>query len=326
MAAKRAGVRTTRYSWHLTMARVDYRLGNFDACITRLLQLDEKDDVVNLYIGFAFYRMNMPGLAICHLEMIESPESLSPDQRYNLYSNLAYLNYDQGRYSMTMDNVEKALSLHISKDMSFIHVKSLVALGRYVKARDMAIALISSRDSSLKESVSLVTRRHPDSDLKFALLRLLSEPGFYVRTSLIRTLRAHEDSDLKMELMILLAGKQTRHFAELLDLAGLCELRLGNHGNAVDLLTGSLELDPLRSTPISCEALLILETTTLTRPKRISLNTNCRRQLYRAFSGETSACSRENSASSGKEPKPWPRRWNTTTMISIRWRNPVINS
>lgn len=233
-------------SWHLLMARLDYRVGNFDACVERLLTLDEADDVTHLYLGFSFYRMNMPGLAHHHLNLVASPEQLPPDQRYNLYANLAYLSYDQGIHTQTLDHVERALSLRVSDDMPLIHIKTRIALGRYAEAADSAVATIAARDTDLRERVAAVARRHPDSALKFALLDAFSQPVPRVRAALVHRLRRHEDSALKGEIMMLLAEPQTAYFAEWLELAGVCQRRLGRHEQAVDLLSSCLDLDPLR--------------------------------------------------------------------------------
>lgn len=141
--------------WQLIMARVEYNDKNYEECVNILLTIDSKErsDFINIYIGFSFYKMNMPGLALYHLNKIKDVEALStPAQRYTFYSNRAYLNYDQGQYSAAQKDVENALAIKKSTDMQVVELKTLVATAEYKKSRDLALEIMESKDTDLSKS------------------------------------------------------------------------------------------------------------------------------------------------------------------------------
>ena len=49
----------------------------------RLLPLRDTNDVVQAYLGFAFYRVGMPGLALSHLSRVTA-DRLVPAERRSL--------------------------------------------------------------------------------------------------------------------------------------------------------------------------------------------------------------------------------------------------
>ncbi len=234
-------------AWQLLMARVEYNEKDFEACVNRLLDLDVRNDVINLYIGFSFYKLKMQGLALYHLNMVEDLEALPSEQRYNLLSNRAYLHYDQGLYEAAQLDIEQALALQPSEDMDVVNLKSMVALAQYEEARALALKLIKAGDEQLEADVRSIADRHPNSPLKRELEGACGVTETRAMVAILRGMRAWPDSDLKMEIMLYLTQHRIRLVAELLELAGLSELRNENYEEAVAVLSEALDLEPLRA-------------------------------------------------------------------------------
>jgi tetratricopeptide (TPR) repeat protein len=130
--------------WHLRWAQVDYQRGAYQAAVDRLQSRGGKDVIVNLMLGFSFSKMDMPGLALHYLMQVEHPEALTIEQRIDLYSNRAYLNYEQGLYAVALDDANMALRdtgpNHI--DLRVVALRAMVGMGLYEDAMQQADALL----------------------------------------------------------------------------------------------------------------------------------------------------------------------------------------
>ncbi|MBU0676997.1 MAG: tetratricopeptide repeat protein [Verrucomicrobia bacterium] len=203
--------------WHLEMARADFQDGNYEACIERLLPESEGNDLFNLYIGFSFYKLKMPGLALLHLNRVAEPEKLEPLQRYNFSANRAYLLFDQDQYEEALDDVEQALSFQSSEELEIVRLKTLVRLGRYKTAADLGKELVrADANDDLRAEIIELLQEHPEPKFRAAMLEKLGQLG-------------------------------SQEQADLLHLIGLCELRLGHYDDAVQYLTLAIERDPTYS-------------------------------------------------------------------------------
>ncbi|MDO9541638.1 MAG: tetratricopeptide repeat protein [Kiritimatiellia bacterium] len=111
--------------WPLAMARVDFLAGDYRACCERLIILKRRPPVVNLLLGFAFMKRDMPGPALEFLNEINKPDMLKPGEQLSLFRNRAYLNFDQSQYAAAIIDSDVALGLKPSVDMALVHLKSL---------------------------------------------------------------------------------------------------------------------------------------------------------------------------------------------------------
>ena len=233
--------------WQLIMARIEYNAEDYEACVKRLMVVDseEKNDFVNLYIGFSFYKMKMPGLALYHFNKIKNIDALSAvSLRYAFYSNRAYLNYDQGRYAETESDVEKALALKPSDDMRVVQLETLIALAEYEKARDLSLELLVAQNIAIKDNLRNVINNGDISPLTEKLLLICKSQPPVILPDVISQIRASDDSSMKIELMIFLSEYRISNMADLLELNGLSELRLENYEKAIAVFSDVIELVP----------------------------------------------------------------------------------
>ncbi len=231
--------------WQLIMAQIEYNAGDYKACVNRLLTVnsEEKNDFVNIYIGFSFYRMNMPGLALYHLNQVKDLGKLTSEQRYVFFSNRAFLNYDQGQYKEALSDVENALSIKRTEDMQIVQLKTLVALAEYEKARDIALKILDEQNEILRKNILDIVNNSDDSDLKSALLKICNENYEFFLPEVLDAIHSAVDVDLKVRLMALLSDTKINNMAKLYKHIGLCELRLDNYEEAVDYLSAAIALD-----------------------------------------------------------------------------------
>jgi tetratricopeptide (TPR) repeat protein len=160
--------------WSLAMARSDYDLGDFQECVDRLLPIAGDRDVCHLYIGFSFYKMGMPGLALSHLNRISQSNKLSSDERFNLFANRAYLQFDQDQDAAALADLDQALSYKPSEELSLVRLKTLTRLKKYDEAiRTGEVILDESEFRLLRKQALQVLKNHPDKELREDVLASL---------------------------------------------------------------------------------------------------------------------------------------------------------
>lgn len=234
--------------WQLVMARIEYNAQDYEACVDRLLTIDseEKSDFINLHIGFSFYKMELPGLALYYLNKVKEVEALSSkDQRYAFYSNRAYLVYDQGQYNSAKDDVEKALALKDSHEMRVVQLRTLIALSEYEESRDLALELLNTQSEVIRKKIFKIINNSEDSDLKDSLLVICNSNTSFILPKSISAIRGDgENSELKVRMMAFLSERKVNKMSELLDHIGKCELNIGNYDEAIEYLSGAIELVP----------------------------------------------------------------------------------
>ncbi len=139
--------------WHLRWAQVDYQRGAYRAAVDRLQSRAGKESIVSLTLGFSFSKMGMPGLALHYLTQVEHPEALTVEQRIDLYSNRAYLNYDQGLYAAALDDANMALRdtgpNHL--DLRVVALRAMVGMGLYDDAMQQADVLLEESSMAAVE-------------------------------------------------------------------------------------------------------------------------------------------------------------------------------
>jgi tetratricopeptide (TPR) repeat protein len=146
--------------WDLAMAKADYLQEEYAAVVQRLLPLAGDRDDFHLYIGYSFYKLGMPGLALLHLNRVSGSQKLSPAERYNLFANRAYLNFDQGQYEAALDDVSDALAFRYTHELVLVRLRTLGRLGLHEAVIDegdllreaLAVEAIPA-DESVRSSV-----------------------------------------------------------------------------------------------------------------------------------------------------------------------------
>lgn len=128
--------------WARQMGRADYELGDFAAAAERLAKMPGADDLSHLYAGFAFSRMELPGLALHHLDMIADPRRLGAAEQHAFFANRAYLNHDQGQYEAGLKDADAALALQDGPELRLVRMRILLALGRAAEVEQAGRELI----------------------------------------------------------------------------------------------------------------------------------------------------------------------------------------
>ncbi len=202
--------------WSFRMARAEYALGEYRACVDRLLPLAGTRDVYHLYIGFSFYKLKMPGLALLHLKRLRDPAALSPQERFTLFSNRAYLQYDQDQDQAALDDLNAALSCQDDPDLEMVRLKTLTRLGRHEEAIDTGRLMVEAR----------------------------TETG--TRAEMLRLLKDYPDDAFKQRLLAMLHDPEAAYMAEVCQTVGVSAFRLGRHEEAIEWFTRALEYEPTR--------------------------------------------------------------------------------
>ena len=202
--------------WNFRMARAEYALGEYRACIDRLLPLAGNRDVYHLYIGFSFYKLKMPGLALLHLNRVRNSESLNDAERFTLFSNRAYLQYDQDQDRAALEDLDTALSYRTDPDLEMVRLKVLTRLGRFEEAVDTGRAMIEART---------------DTATQAELLRLLQDSP---------------DPDFRRRAVAMLSTPETVYMSEVCQTVGLAAFRLNRHDDAIRWFSRALEYEPGR--------------------------------------------------------------------------------
>jgi tetratricopeptide (TPR) repeat protein len=203
--------------WQLGMARADYQLEDFPACVGRLLPLSGRRDVFYLYIGFSFYRMGMPGLALINLNQVAESDKLTPRERYNLFANRAYLHFDQDQNEAALADLDRALGYEYTPDLALVKVKTLIRMRKFEEA------ILAGEDLLRSQSSSPMT-----SEMK-AMLDATSDPA------------------LRAEIMNLVQQPDAAQQADVCQHIGLAHFRLNQSEDANRYLTQALDLDASRS-------------------------------------------------------------------------------
>ncbi len=202
--------------WQFRMARAEYTLGEYTGCIDRLLPLAAGRDDFNLYIGFAFYKLKMPGLALLHLDRVQDCKAFTAQERFTLFSNRAYMQYDQDQDLRALQDVESALALQDDPDLDMVRLKALARLGRNEEAMGTGRLMIEARTDSR------------------------------ARTELLDLLKDHPDEAFKQRVFALLQDPQAAYLAEICQTVGVAAFRLDRQDEAIAWFTRALEYDPTR--------------------------------------------------------------------------------
>lgn len=202
--------------WHLAAARADYQQQNFKACVDRLLPFAGQKDVVHLYMGFAFYRLDMPGLALMNLNRVADPSKLTPQEQFTLFSNRAYMHFDQDQNEAALKDLDHAMSFKYDDTLAVVRLKTLLRLGRFEEVVAAGNELISTNTQALlKQELESVAATNPDEEFRNELLAM--------------------------------ADRRDESFeAEVLQLVGLAHFRMDNLDKAVESFDGALDREPAR--------------------------------------------------------------------------------
>lgn len=138
--------------WHLTSGRIHYAQGRYEEAIDELLTQDPDHPEINMLLGFCFYRIDYPGLALYHFNRIEDPSGLQPSERATFFANRAHLNFDQDRPALALEDAQAAIVLRPSLRLSLVGIKSLVNEGRLQEAIDTSEALREAMEAEEVEA------------------------------------------------------------------------------------------------------------------------------------------------------------------------------
>ena len=162
--------------WQFRMARAEYAMGEYLACIDRLSPLSEGRDIFCLYVGFAFSKLNMPGLALMHLDRIRDCKDFTPQERFTLYANRAYLLCDQDQDVRALAELNSALEVQDDPELELVRLKVLARLGYSEEALDVGRLLLEvCTGSRARAEVMALLRDHPDTDFRQRLLALVPQ-------------------------------------------------------------------------------------------------------------------------------------------------------
>jgi len=162
---------TADLEWHLTSGRVKYARGQYSECVDLLLTQDQKNDEINMLLGFSYYRLDYPGLALYHFDQIADPEQLQSEERATFYGNRAHLRFDQDRFDLSAKDAKSAVELRYSPTMTMVESKSHLAL----QQPDAAIGVLTPMlESERPEDTNAVIRAD--------LLRTLGQ-AFFMRAA-----------------------------------------------------------------------------------------------------------------------------------------------
>ncbi len=216
--------------WTLSMARIEYQLEAYRSCVDRLLPIADRRASFRLYLGFAFYKLGMPGLALFNLNRAEG-QTLSPQEQRNLYANRAYLQFDQEQYAGALEDVDRALAFEADDDLLLVRLKTLVRVGRLREAREAGEALLAqSQDATLRDEIAARVHAIEDPALRAEALAALAQPGTVFQAEVYHALgaAAFQEPDYRPAVdyftkALNLTGRQS----ELLYLRGLALYKLG---------------------------------------------------------------------------------------------------
>jgi tetratricopeptide (TPR) repeat protein len=183
----------TDAAWEFAMARADYQRERYRDCVDRLLPLAQKQDVYHLYLGFSFYQMGMPGLAVFHLNQVAASEKLTTDEQFTLFANRAYLQYDQDQDEAALADLERALAYRKSDELDLVRLRTLGRLGRDEEVIEAGQALLSEEpESELRQDIQEALKDHPDAQFRRDMLALAGTPRDEFRARVALTIaRAH---------------------------------------------------------------------------------------------------------------------------------------
>lgn len=205
--------------WQLYMAQAEYQQKKYQNVIRRLIPIVKDESVIHMYIGFSFYQIGMPGLALLHLNEVQDMNSLTAHQKHSLFANRAYLNFDQDQDILAFNDAENALRYFDSDDMKLVQLKVLLRSGAYADAAEYGRLMIQEDPTrTLREEILAMLKEHPSSQFRADVLAEL------------QTIEAPEAE------------------AELFELIGLAHFRNGETDLAVENFTRALQLDHRRST------------------------------------------------------------------------------
>lgn len=203
-------------AWAFRMARAEYALGEYRACVDRLLPMAGSRDIYHLYIGFSFYKLKMPGLALLHLKRVQNPAALSTQERFTLFANRAYLQYDQDQDLAALDDLDAALSCQNDPDLEMVRLKTLARLGRHDEAIETGRLMYAAR----------------------------TETG--TRAEMLSLLKDYPDDAFRQRLLAMLHDPEAAYMAEVCQTIGVSAFRLGRQDEAIDWFTRTLEYEPTR--------------------------------------------------------------------------------
>jgi tetratricopeptide (TPR) repeat protein len=203
-------------AWSFRMAQAEYAQGDYRACIDRLLPLAGTRDVYHLNLGFSFYKLKMPGLALIHLKRVRDPGALPDPEQFTLFANRAYLQYDQDQDQAALADLDAALACQEDPDLEMVRLKTLARLGRHDEAIDTGRLMVEAR----------------------------TETG--TRAEMIRLLRNHPDDAFRQRLMAMLHDPEAAYMSEVCQTVGVSAFRLGHQDEAIEWLTRALDYAPGR--------------------------------------------------------------------------------
>ncbi|MBN1676215.1 MAG: tetratricopeptide repeat protein [Kiritimatiellae bacterium] len=240
--------------WQVAMARLDYMQGEYDGVIARLGRHVRSREVAHLLMGFAWFKMNRPGLALYHLKQVQDTAALNPDERYHLYANRAYLYFDQGCFKESLSDFANALARRRTDKLEVGRILALTRLPLYDYAREEGRRLLprlapgaSELRAQLLEalgqcSLALGDFRQAAADLTDAVRTDPARVNLYYLRGLARfklgsVRKAREDFARYLE-----SGQDVP--ASFLGDLGIAEGLLGNYENASAALIKALAAHP----------------------------------------------------------------------------------
>lgn len=202
--------------WQFRMARAEYAMGDYRPCIDRLLPLAAGRDNFDLYIGFAFSKLHMPGLALMHLDRIQDCKSFTPQERFILYSNRAYLLCDQNQDVRALAELNSALALRDDPDLELVRLKVLARLGYNEEALDVGRLMLEA-----------------------------STEG-HARNEVLELLKDQADEDFGQRLLAQVPAPRAAYLADICQTLGVAAFRLDHADEANAWFTRALEYDSTR--------------------------------------------------------------------------------
>ncbi len=134
--------------WHQAKVRAGLQTGNYGGVVEQLLRLPGNQDWVNLQLGFAFSGQTppMPGLALAFMNQVHQPEKLSREEQFNLFSNRAFLHYDQARDEDAIADLDRALAVGPADDLELVRLRALNRMQAYQQTLDRGLVLAGKGD------------------------------------------------------------------------------------------------------------------------------------------------------------------------------------
>ena len=222
--------------WHYIKGRTEYAQGNYQACVDRLLPTVNAHEAGHLYLGFAFYRLDLPGLSLNHFNRVKDPDALPAEQRRTFYANRAYLRFAQDQFDAALNDVENALSIKFSDELAIVRLKTLLRLGRCEQVVQAGEALLRDQaPPSMHPKLQALLARKNNAVLEERIWSAVQSLHAQVTSQIHETLgqcRANQEEHARALEHFSKALALNSHLKHLYYLRGLAYAKLGRKEEA----------------------------------------------------------------------------------------------